>query len=274
MSAGHGHHRRINEKNREGLNEITSSPDFQKMWARPYTVIDTKQIPDTAGYSVDGSHYYRDRVLVQAVRGGHITVPNMKPDDILDAVLIHERVEKCTMDADNPIDYYLDAHEYATLAEHEFVRSLGASPRQYEEALAPVISFNEKKPLTDVPLDLACSPYLDDPDEHDKAALKEMIKLGVQDAEKRSKEDVDYGKAKPGGDECVHCVSWVGAPTSELAPCRKVCGAVRATNWCKLFEAEKEDDNGEAYRIQGSGSTSSEEPEDQEPRSSGGSSGA
>lgn len=241
------------------------------MWNRPYTVIDTKQVPDTAGYSVDGSHYYLDRVLVQAVRGGHITVPNMKPDDILDAVLIHERVEKCTMDADNPVDFYLDAHEYATLAEHEFVRSLGASPRLYEEALAPVIAFNEKKSLTDVPLDLACSPYLDQPDEHDKAALKQMVKLGVEDAHKRSKEDVDYGKAKPGGDECYRCAHWLGDAQSELAACEKICGGIRRNWWCKLW---KEQTNGEAYRIQGSGSASSEEPEDQEPRSSGSSSGA
>jgi hypothetical protein len=236
------------------------------MWARHHTVIDTKQIPDTAGYSVMGENFYRDRVLVEAVHGGHITVPNMTKEQILDAILLHERVEKSILDADNPIDDYLGAHEFATMAEHEYVRSLNAKPYQYEAALKSVIKFNETKHLTDVPLDLCCAPYLDEPDAEDKRALKEMLALGVEDAGKQSKEKVDYGKAKKGGDQCLRCASWMSGEQVELSPCRRVDGAVRWDRWCKLWSKR----NGEGNGIQSSGGPDQQEPEDQE---SGGSPG-
>jgi hypothetical protein len=239
VSAGHSHAKQ-NEKHPAELKRLMSEPSFQEMWNRPFQAVTTLQVPDSGGCSVKADEYYLDEELVKQVKSGKISVPGMTPAQILQALLLHERVEKCLMDADNEIDIYEPAHEFATLAEHQFVRTF-APPYQYEHFLKPVIDLNETKRLTNVPPDLACSPYLDDPDKHDKAALAAMVALGVIDASKTSKEDVNYSRSTS-KDRCDGCSHWKPEPgfTPGLARCELISGAVRDSRWCSKFEGMKD----------------------------------
>jgi hypothetical protein len=240
------HHHRVNKATPAKLNALRNTPSFRRMWARPFRVDVTKQVPDTAGYNVLGTVYYLDKDFYAAVMSGQIKIPGMVPKAILQAILIHERTEKCLLDADNDVNDYLGdseeagAHEYATLAEHEFVRQF-ATPRVYEAALRQIIQHNEHKPLVIPPKDLDCEPHVDEMDSADKRALAEMRKLGVPDASKVSKVSVDYSRST-GEDRCVRCASWMGQPTAELAPCKIVSGAVRTEWWCKKYELAKHGD--------------------------------
>jgi hypothetical protein len=63
------------------------------------------------------------------------------------------------------------------------------------------IEWCERKTLHKVPHDLACAPYLDEQDEQDKRALAQMKRLGVVDASKLPKEEVDYSEST-GDDRC------------------------------------------------------------------------
>jgi len=240
MSVG-THHVRPNRAGWPKLQELMARPSFRRMWARPFKVDVEHQVPDTAGYNVLGSIYYLDKDFYAAVMSGQIQIAKMAPKQIFQAILIHERTEKCLLDAsDNDVNDYLGddresgAHEYATLAEHEFVRKF-TTPRLYEAGLHQVINFNEHKQLTNVPLDLDCEPHIDESDAADKRALEDMRRLGVADAGKVSKRSVNYSKST-GEDRCVRCSHWMGQKTSELAPCQIVSGAVRDGWWCKKYE--------------------------------------
>lgn len=217
------------------------------MLARPFKVTTTKQIPDSAGYSVLGDEYFIDADLYRAILAGswrdprtgkvHITkVRGLTPMQVIQCLLKHERTEKCILDADNPINAYPDAHEFATLAEHTQVKAFGGRSVDYERALAPVIAWNQVKPLNDVPPDLSCAPLLDDPDAQDKITLRVLDGLGIQDADKISKKTVEYGPSK-GADKCSACANWASANRSaELSPCKIVDGAVRTNYWCTKYQ--------------------------------------
>lgn len=236
MSSGHSH-ASANLRHPHELKAIFNNPSFQEMWARQFKVDTTNEIPDTAGYNVSGSIYYLDREFVRRAKAGDITVPHMTANQIFEAMLRHERFEKCALDADNDINLYPAAHEYATLFEHEFVRSCGATPRDYEKALAGIIHFNQIKPITNPPLDLACAPLLDDPDRNDKRVLANLRRIGVPDASKVSKKSVGYSHGKQ--DRCGLCASYQG---KDVGPCRIVDGLVRAEFWCREFEAKENQD--------------------------------
>jgi hypothetical protein len=227
------------------LDALIREPSFQRMWARPHQVVLTHHIPDTGGYSVAGDRYYIDRDFAAAVHlgawtdprtGDHhvVAVRGMAPQQIIDAVILHERIEKCMLDADNPINDYVQAHEYATCGEHRAVRAAGASPAHYEHAIRPLIQYNERKPLAEVPLDLDCEPYLDHPDAEDRRALEAMRNLGVVDAGKIGKVDVRYARST-GRDRCESCAGWMGPRPAELSPCRKISGLVRRDMWCSKY---------------------------------------
>jgi hypothetical protein len=160
-------HRRAYLKEEAGLHQLMASPSFQAIWAQPFRVDASKQIADSAGYNVVGDIYYVDSELAAAIHAGKVAVAGLTPQQIFDFIVLHERVEKCLLDADNTIDSYQDAHEFATLAEHAAVRAAGAKPRLYEAALRPFIARNETKALTDVPADLDAEPYVDAPDAQD-----------------------------------------------------------------------------------------------------------
>jgi hypothetical protein len=237
VSIGSPHHR-PNHKHKAELQKLTSEPSFRRMWARPIQIDTSKEIPDTAGYNVAGNIYFVDALFAAAVRAGRVVVPNMMPAQIMQAVLMHERIEKCLLDADNDIDSYEGAHEFATLSEHLFVISLGAKPRLYEAALAPYIKQNETKPLRLPPNDLDAEPYVDRPDAEDNRAISEMVKLGVSDAGKVAKESVRYGKSTT-GDRCVGCKNWAAGKPVELSACALISGAVRFDRWCSKFETQE-----------------------------------
>lgn len=246
MSAGHGH-TRPNEKHPVELHKFEADPDFQRMWNRPFRVVTTFQIPDSCGYSVMADQYFCDSDLYRAVMAGTwthpktgrvyvIKVPGLTPQDILECLMVHERTEKSLLDADNKVNDYLDAHEFATLAEHTKVKAKGGRPVDYERALAPLIAWNQVKPLTHVPPNLSCAPVIDDPDAQDKITIKVLQKLGVRDAFKIAKKTVDYSLSS-GTDKCSGCANWASPNrTAELSPCKVVDGAVRTNFWCTKYE--------------------------------------
>jgi len=242
MSTGSPHPKQ-NERHYAELKKLMAEPSFRQMWGRTFTVDTTHDIGDSAGYNVLGTKYYLDTNLNAAIRSGKIVVPNMTPEQIIQALLLHERTEKCLLDASNDIDDYQSAHEYATAGEHRFVRSVGATPQNYERALAPMIKYNEKKRVADPPLDLQCSPYRENEDPDDKRILKEMVAKGVVDATKISKTDANYKRATD-NKMCGVCSMWQGPRNVELSPCSLIGGAVRNSFVCNRYEAMKNDQAG------------------------------
>ena len=256
MSAGHSHSRRLSKAHPEELKKLMAEPTAAAMLANPPKLVMDKQISDTGGYPVIGNWRYIDIDFVNAVKSGQLKVPGMTAAQILHAVFLHEFLERVLLDADNPIDSYLAAHEFATLFEHTYVRSLGVTPRVYEDAIEPFIKHNETKDLTHPALDLDCAPMIDDPDANDLKSLKMLQGLGVPDASKKSKEKMQYGKSTS-NDKCAGCSNWQGARSADLSPCNIVSGAVRLDRWCLAFATMEKDDS-EAQQspsgIQGGGS--------------------
>lgn len=236
MSAGHPH-RRPNEAHPLELKRLLEEPTAAAMMAKPPKMVVSFDIPDVGGYPVIGDWRYIDSDFVQSVRSGQVVVRGMSISQILHAVLLHEFVEKVLLDADNDIDSYQDAHEMATLFEHQFVRSVGSTPKDYERGIAAMISVVEKKKITRPPLDLDCEPYVDHPDDQDKIILAEFARLGVKDATKVQKESVKYSKSTR-QDRCVGCVNWMSPRGVQLSPCGVVAGAVRYDRWCERFSRD------------------------------------
>jgi hypothetical protein len=215
-------------------------------------------IPYLLGYNVQGTVTYADRDYVNALYDdkyatqllGEPIRTGLPPDRTLDCTVRHEHTEKIILDAENPIDLYdhhdepggWGAHEFATVAEHELVKHFGGDPAAYERGLKKIIDFCEHKHLQKVPRDYACAPLLDDPDENEKRIVKRLKELGVVDAFKVSKEDVDYHRVTE-GDHCLICSMWQGPETAELSPCSLIDGLVRNDRWCKKFEATEPQPN-------------------------------
>jgi hypothetical protein len=241
MSIGTPHHR-LKQATVPKLKALIATPSFQRMWARPFKVDVTHEVPDTSGFNVLGTVYYLDKDFYAAVMSGQIQVPGMTSETIIQAALIHDRTEKCALDADSNVDEFLGtaggrepgAHEYATLAEHEFVRKF-TTPRAYEAGLRKIMWFNEHKPISNPPLDLDCEAYIDEMDAEDSRVITEMAELHVTDATKLAKSKVKYGHPTGPG-RCIRCLNWMGRQASQLAPCRLVSGAVRNTRGCEKFE--------------------------------------
>lgn len=232
MSAGHPH-RRPNEAHPLELKKLLEEPTAAAMLAKPPRMVVTFDVPDTGGYPVIGDWRYIDSDFVRAAKSGEVRVPGMTGQQILQAVLHHEFVEKVLLDSDNDVDSYQAAHEMATLFEHQFVRSLGVTPKDYERGIAPMIAIVEKKKVVRPPLDLDCEPYVDHPDAQDKITLADFVRLGVSDASKVPKESLNYSKGT-GNDQCVGCKNWM-LKNAQLSPCAVVSGAVRYDRWCESF---------------------------------------
>jgi hypothetical protein len=181
---------------------------------------------------VPGTTRYLDRdffhALTDPAYAAHLGIgpidTGLSPQDVVACLMEHEGTEKVILDADNPIDTYLPAHEYATIGEHAAVRAAGGTPLKYER-LKKAIEWCERKTLHKVPHDLACAPYLDEQDEHDKRALAQMKRLGVVDASKLPKEEVDYSEST--GDRWSECTlgNSVGCLRSQSAAnvCEGAC---------------------------------------------------
>jgi len=283
VSAGHGH-RRPNAKHPAELRKLMDEPDFRRCWNRPFRVDDTKHVFDTAGYNVRGNIYYRDADFVRAVRDGEwrnpltggvhtMRVPGMSAEQILDAILRHERIEKCLLDADNNIKLYPDAHEFATVGEHDAV----PDPKVYEAILRPIIHYNENKTLTSVPRDLSCAPMLDDPDFLDRRGLAQMRAAGNPDAAKVSKETEHY-RMGAGQKRCENCIHYLVQPPPWNPQCEVVDGTLLHEWVCNSFQAATKERINEAQQgpsgVQGRGEENRPQPQNPQPRGSSGGGGA
>jgi hypothetical protein len=248
VNAGHAH-RRPNLRHPRELRRELANPSMQRMLARPFRLVLTKDVPDLAGYSVaEPLNVYVDQDFMAALHAGQVVVPRMAPHQIVQCLVRHEWVEKGLLDADNDINWYQDAHEFATLAEHEAVRATGARPADYERALRSLIKVVAVKPIVSPPPDLDCEPYVDHPDANDRRVLRAFQRLGVADAHKTPKEKLRYGPST-GRDRCSGCANWLADAPVELSPCAVVSGAVRDSYWCQRFEAaqRQEHANGQAH---------------------------
>jgi hypothetical protein len=243
VSAGHGHSRPNLKHPKELAKLLTQggAPELMHRWQRLDVDHD---IPDLAGYNVAGTVRYLDRDAYRALMDPEYAVhilgeaidTGLTPEQTIGCIIEHEGDEKVILDADNPIDTYPDAHEFATTGENEKVVKFGSTPLRYNRGLQRIIKFCERKNPVKVPHDLCCAPYLDDPDENDRRVLKRFQQLGVVDAFKLGKRMVDYGHAV-GADQCDGRKGWMGHPELDLSPCHKVEGLVRRNRWCKEFSA-------------------------------------
>jgi hypothetical protein len=232
------------------------APALMQRWRQ---LDDRWDMPYLAGYNTDGTTRYIDRDALRAIldpafaeqiKVGPIDT-GLSPQDTVECLMEHEGTEKVILDADNPIDVYdrragaaaVGAHEYATCAEHAKVREKGGSPVKYERGLAKLIKFCLNKTPQSVPQDLDCAAFIDDPDDRERVLIDIFKSMGVIDAFKTSKGDVDYSDSS-GEDHCERCEHWqVDRLQSQygLARCELIAGLVRDTHWCSKFQAEVSD---------------------------------
>jgi hypothetical protein len=250
MSSGSPHYR-PNLKHPGELTKILSeggAPQLMQRWKR----LDIQHdVPDLCGYDVWGTVAFADKDFFRALTDpayaeqivGAAIDTGLKPEQTLDCLIGlpgqppgHEKIEKVLLDADNPIDTYEAAHEYATSGEHEKVRAHGSTPLRYERGLDRIIRWCEKKIPKAVSRWYACAPYLDEEDKQDAVTLKVLKTLGVQDAFKASMAKAGYTKSTSAA-RCSGCASWQGPRNTPLALCKLVEGLVRTDRVCGRFES-------------------------------------
>lgn len=225
------------------LYSVLGERDTPKLYDEPYDVDVGHDCPWGAGNSVDRRTKYVDRVLYQQVMDGEFNATGLEPYQIIEAWLDHEHTEKCIIDGDNPIDTYYPGHKRALKREHERVLTvLGRTdgPRKiahYETIIWPGLDACYKRPIIKPPMDLWCSPVLDNiEDEHDQEVVDRLVKAGVLDARKRSKYDIHYGFGKKPCDQCGHFNKHpLTPPQGEIAPCEIAAGLVRVDRHCDFW---------------------------------------
>jgi hypothetical protein len=154
VSAGHGHNRRPNLKHPNELRKLLTTGGAPELMQRWHSLDVTHDIPDLAGYNVPGTTRYLDRdffhALTDPAYAPHLGIgpidTGLSPADTVECLMRHEGVEKVILDADNPIDTYLPAHEHSTIAEHELVRQKGGTPLKYERGLKKARKTLRKPP--------------------------------------------------------------------------------------------------------------------------------
>lgn len=243
MSAGHGH-KRPNLKHPAELKKLLAEGDAPALMQRWQGIDVDHDMPDLAGYNVAGTVRYIDKDIFRALLDpdyateilGEPIDTGLSPEDTVDCLMKHEGVEKVILDAANNVDSYEGAHEFATVAENEEVTAKGGTPLRYERGLQKAIAYCAKKPPNSVPKDLACAPFLDDPDANDKRILKLLQAAGCMDAYKISKKSVDYARST-GADRCAGCAHWQDDRRADLSRCALVDGLVRTDRWCNRYDA-------------------------------------
>ena len=218
-----------------------------KLLDKSYKVDTEHDIPFGAGNSVDRKTIYIDRELYTEAMDNAFAKTGLEPEQVIERWLDHEHTEKCIIDGDNPIDAYFGGHRYALAEEHHGVLViLGmdnrlAKIRTYEAVVWPALVRCYKRTPKKVPLDLWCSPLLDDPEPRDEEIIKILKRLGVKDAAKRSKYSTHYGLS---GRPCRECTMWEAEKFSQeggdLAPCTINAGLVRENRSCDFFQAAKD----------------------------------
>ena len=157
MSAGHAH-KNPNLKHAAELHDLMQDPAVAAELAKPYRVDEQYDIPYLAGYSKDGATIYIDRSLAAA----RPSIGDVPYESWRFALESHEHLEKVLIDQ-KQYDYQA-AHEFATVGEHEVVRSLGLRTVAYERALKPFIATDATKQIENPPPDLDLTPYEDEGD--------------------------------------------------------------------------------------------------------------
>lgn len=210
-----------------------------EFYAEQYEIITGYDIAFGAGNSIDRKRKYIDHDLYEEVMDGGLAKTGLMPEQIIARWLDHEHCEKCVVDGDSPVDLYLGGHRIALAWEHLGVIDIlgrdraGAKIKNYETVIWPALVRCYNKTPKRVPPDLWCSPLLDDPDERDHEILRLYRKLGVIDADKRSKYEGHYSVS---GRPCNTCEHWLEKPSKELAPCAMLNGLVRGDRHCDYYE--------------------------------------
>lgn len=174
---------------------VEGNPALKARLAQQPTIDETKDVPDTAGYSKQAGRVYIDRHLARdkpALDGKPYAV--WRP-----CLIVHEWVEKALIDL---LGYgYEAAHEFASVAEDEAVKKAGMRPFAYNRGLKPWIKRDEVERIMVPPRDLDCTPYRGpDQDAADKAIMAQFKKLGVADAQGDGDGKVDQqGAQQPAG---------------------------------------------------------------------------
>lgn len=144
--------------------------------AKKPMVVETKDVPDTAGYSKQPRAVFIDRHLAAAA-----PVIDGKPYAVWRQALVdHEWMEKGLVD----LGYtYAGAHEFASMWEDITLRRLGMKPAVYNRDLKPFIRRDEIEQITLPPIYLDCTPYRGpNQTSADKAIMARFRALGVRDA--------------------------------------------------------------------------------------------
>lgn len=243
MSAGHGH-KRANLKHPKELKKLMTTGGAPELMQRWQSLDVDHDVTDLAGYNIAGTVRYLDKDFFRALLDpayatqilGEPIDTGLPPDQTVECIAEHESDEKVILDGDNPIDGYLEAHELATVGEHERVIGFGGSPLKYERGLQRAIKFCEQKTPANPPHDLCCAPLLDNPDKNDLRVLKLLRQRGVADAFKLAKSTVEYAKATV-ANQCAGCKNWQNDRSADLSTCSLIEGLVRRDRWCKKFEA-------------------------------------
>lgn len=221
---------------------ILGEKDTPRLYAQPFKVDFSHDVPMGGGNSVDRKTVYIDRGLYAECMDNEFKATGLTPAQILDRWCDHEHTEITINYGDNYVDTYIPAHERALRKEHEGVIAILGNEnrnekiRNYEETIWPGLLRAYHRPIKKPPLDLWCSPHLDDPGMRDEEILEAMRRLGVFDAGKRAKYETHYGA---GTERCKSCAMFkpakMSAESGQLAWCDSVSGMVRDNRWCELW---------------------------------------
>jgi hypothetical protein len=217
------------------LYNVLGERDTAWLFDQKYKIDTEHDCPTGGGNTIDRKTKLIDCILYQQVMDNEFKASGLTRGQIINAWLQHEHVEICIIDGDNPIDTQPPAHDRALAREHEFVRFCGAKVPTYENAIWPGLVDCYNRPVKKPHPQYWCGPLLSDPTDRDEEILKELRRLGVTDAFKRSKYEVHYGI---GEYACADCKHWhpqfmkqkIGF--GELAGCEIATGLVRDNRHC------------------------------------------
>lgn len=213
------------------------SYDTPELYAENYTVMTMFDVPWGAGNSLDRQRVYVDARLYQEIIDGVLVVDGLTPRDILAAWCDHEHTEICTIAGDNPVDNYQAAHECSQCKEHEFIVARGVKIAAYEDAIWPALRRCYNRPFKNVPKDIWCGPVLDKPTPRDHEIIKQLVRLGITDADRQSKYDVHYGV---GATRCGDCTMYRKKEDyGSRGLCVAVDGPIRYDRNCDLWEQKR-----------------------------------
>lgn len=141
---------------------LTQDEGFLRLFHRPYQINNQYDVPYLCGYSRDGRTRYVDRHFWthRVMPGGFDTLPSL---------MIHEGSEKALEDRFHLV--YEQAHHIATHLEFLCVHRRGMSWLEYCRYLTPYIKEVGHESIKHPPPDLDLTPYTDEKDKRDLAAL-------------------------------------------------------------------------------------------------------